>query len=107
MAHKSQGNTLTTAILDLESYLTSEAVYVMLSRVKKSENMRILQQSIKQKFQQGFQKTYRKEFHCLDFLHTETLNSSTPPLVINNHLGRLHDLQNIERWYNRMPREQR
>jgi len=35
-AHKSQGNTLESAILDLESCLNTEAAYVMLSRVKKS-----------------------------------------------------------------------
>ena len=41
-AHKSQGNTLQSAILDLESCFNIEAVYVMLSRVKKSDNIRIL-----------------------------------------------------------------
>jgi ATP-dependent exoDNAse (exonuclease V) alpha subunit len=38
-AHKSQGNTLQAAILDIESCLSTEAVYVMLSRVKNSDNI--------------------------------------------------------------------
>ena len=106
-AHKSQGNTLTAAILDLESCLTTEAVYVMLSRVKKSDNIRILRPFRKTKISTRISEDLRKEFRRLEFLHTETMNCSPPSFAINNRLGGLHDLQSIERWYNDKVREQR
>jgi hypothetical protein len=42
-AHKSQGNTVHAAILDIKSCLTIKATYVMLSKVKNSYNIHLLQ----------------------------------------------------------------
>ena len=100
-AHKSQGNTLTAAILDLEGCLTTEAVYVMLSRVKKSHNICILRPFRKAKISTRISEDLRKEFRRLDFLHTHTLNSSTTSPTVDDHLGGIHDLENIERWYDK------
>jgi len=98
-AHKSQGNTLKSAILDLESCLTTEAVYVMLSRVKKSENIRILRPFRKGKINTRISQDLRMEFRRLEFLHTETLKSSPIDLDINPTLGGIRELQKLEKWY--------
>ena len=99
-AHKSQGNTLTSAILDIESCLSTEAVYVMLSRVKKSDNIRILRPFRKAKIATRISEDLRREFRRLEFLHTQTLESTATRLEINASLGRVHDLEKIEKWYN-------
>jgi ATP-dependent exoDNAse (exonuclease V) alpha subunit len=100
-AHKSQGNTLPSAILDLESCLTTEAVYVMLSRVKKSDNIRILRPFRLSKITTRTSEDLRKEFHRFEFLHEQTLNASTPVPrpSINSNFGGARDLEKIENWY--------
>ena len=99
-AHKTQGNTLRSAVLDLESCLSTEAVYVMLSRVKKSDNIRILRPFHKKKITTRISEDLRKEFRRLQYLHTETLNSSPTLLEIDPKLGGMHDLENLENWFN-------
>ncbi len=98
-AHKSQGNTLQAAILDIESCLSAEAVYVMLSRVKDSNNIRLLRPFNIKKINTRCSEDLRKEFRRLEFLHNETLNSSMPKPQLNI-LGGMHDLEGIEKWYN-------
>jgi hypothetical protein len=100
-AHKSQGNTLPSAILDLESCLSTEAVYVMLSRVKKSANIRILRPFRINKITSRSSEDLRKEFRRLDFLHNHTLNSTTslPPLSFNSTMGGTRELQRVQKWY--------
>ena len=98
-AHKSQGNTLQSAILDLESCFNIEAVYVMLSRVKKSDNIRILRPFHKTKITTRISQELRKEFRRLEFLHAKTLSSSPINLDFNPTLGGIHDLEKVENWY--------
>ncbi len=82
-AHKSQGSTLPAAILDLESCPTTEAAYVMLSRVKDSDHIRILRPFHKKKISTRISEDLRNEFKRLDFLdastsnHTDTASSVT------------------------------
>ena len=97
-AHKSQGNTLPSAILDLESCLTTEAVYVMLSRIQKSNDFRILRPFHIKKINTRCSEDLRREFRRLEFLHNETLNSSNI-IPHPNISGGVHDLQNIEKWF--------
>jgi ATP-dependent exoDNAse (exonuclease V) alpha subunit len=99
-AHKSQGNTLPSAILDLESCLSTEAVYVMLSRVKKSENIRILRPFRKAKISTRISEDLRKELNRLEFLHTVTTNPSMSRTPLVSALGGVQDLQKIETWFN-------
>ncbi len=100
-AHKSQGKTLLSAIVDLQSCPSTEAAYVMLSRVKKSENIRILRPFQKNKISTRSSEDLRKELRRLQYLHEHTihLSGSTPNPQIQSRLGGLHDLQRIEKWY--------
>ena len=98
--HKSQGTTLDSTILNLESCFSTEAVYVMLLRVKKSDNICIFQPFHRTKITTRISEDLRKEFQRLEFLHTETLNSSPINLTVNASLGGMHELQKIEHWYN-------
>ena len=71
----------------------------MLSRVKDSNNIRLLRPFNIKKINTRCSEDLRKEFRRLEFLHNETLNSSMPKPQLNI-LGGMHDLEGIEKWYN-------
>jgi DNA replication protein DnaC len=99
--HKSQGKTLQSAIVDLQSCSSTEAAYVMLSRVKTSLNIRILRPFHKKKISTRSSEDLRKELRRLKYLHNHTISSSTsiPHPDIQTTLGGAHELQRLERWY--------
>ena len=100
--HKSQGSTLSNAILDLESCLSMEAAYVMLSRVTKSDNIRILRPFHKTKITIRPSEDLRKEFRRLEYLNTHHDQSPFSPNLDNNSdvtFGGCHELDRLERWF--------
>ena len=99
--HKSQGKTIPSAIVDLESCLSTEAVYVMLSRVKTSENLRILWPFSKTKISTRLSEDLRKEFKRLEYLNDQTRNPSneSTSLSINPSLGGARELDRVSKWF--------
>jgi len=99
--HKAQGMTLHSTILDIESCITSEAVYVMLSHVQKLTNIHILRPFHKSKITMRRSEDLQKEFCRLEFLHTQifSLSPITQFITLDTALGGMHELQTIENWY--------
>jgi len=92
-AHKSQGNTLESAILDIESCHSIEAVYVMLSRVKSSDRIRILRPFQRSKITSRLSEDLRNEFKRLDHL-SQSSSPSAP--VVNFASGGQHELDRLQ-----------
>lgn len=72
-AHKAQGQTMDRAIVDLESCVGTESPYVMLSRVRSIEGLRILRPFHIAKIQYRLSEDARREFRRLDFLRLTTI----------------------------------
>ncbi|PBK91218.1 hypothetical protein ARMGADRAFT_932757 [Armillaria gallica] len=60
-AHKVQGQTLTNVIMDLDCCRGTEALYVMISRVKSLEGLIILQEFKKSHINRRQSEDYHKE----------------------------------------------
>jgi len=72
-AHKSQGQTMEHAIVDLQSCHGTEAPYVMLSRVTSLEGLAILRPFDKRKIQCRQSEDSRREAKRLEFLRLHTV----------------------------------
>ncbi|KAI0077939.1 hypothetical protein K474DRAFT_1569156, partial [Panus rudis PR-1116 ss-1] len=72
-AHKSQGQTMTNIIVDLQNCHGTEAPYVMISRVKSLDGLRILRPFDRKKIQCHPSEDVRKEFLRLEILCLQTL----------------------------------
>jgi len=92
-AHKSQGNTLESAILDIESCHSIEAVYVMLSQVKSSDRIRILRPFQQSKITSRPSEDLRNEFKRLHHL-----SESSSPLapIVDFASGGQHELNRLQ-----------
>ncbi|KAF8167650.1 hypothetical protein B0H34DRAFT_637163, partial [Crassisporium funariophilum] len=71
-AHKSQGQTMRKALLDIESCKGTEAPYVMVSRITSLEGLLILRP-----FQQSKISCRQSEDTCKEFKHLEILRLQT------------------------------
>ncbi|KAI9067796.1 hypothetical protein FKP32DRAFT_1535635, partial [Trametes sanguinea] len=71
-AHKSQGQTFTRAIVDLESCMGTEAPYVMLSRVTSLDGVLILRPFNHNKITCRPSEDIRRENHRLHILSLKT-----------------------------------
>lgn len=99
-SHKSQGITLPSAIINLESCISMEAAYVMLSRVKNSNHIRILRPFHKTKICTRPSEDLRNEFKRLKFLDAETWHSSRFGLrSCINPSGGVPELERLENWF--------
>ena len=85
-AHKAQGQTMDKAIVDLESCHGTESQYVMLSRVKSLDGLRILWPFSITKIQCRQSKDPRRELRRMDFLQ----------LIIITELG--DTLESVRVW---------
>jgi len=72
-AHKSQGKTLSNAVIDLESCRGTEAPYVMLSRVSSLEGLVIVRPFAKSKIMCRQSEDARHEFRRLNLLRLQTI----------------------------------
>lgn len=72
-AHKAQGQTLTSAIVDLQSCYGTEAPYVMISRVTSLDGLLILRPFDKKKIQCRQSEDSRREMRCLDILRLKSI----------------------------------
>lgn len=72
-AHKAQGQTMNSVIVDLESCVGTESPYVMVSRVKSLDGSRILRPFNITKIQCHQSEDSRKEFRRLELLHLLTI----------------------------------
>jgi len=88
-AHKAQGQTMNKVIVDLNSCIGTEAIYIMVSRCTSLEGLMILRPFSIQKITTHRSQEARDEFSCLDRLNTETgvehrdslIRYSGPPLA--------------------------
>jgi len=96
-AHKSQGNTLCSAVLDIESCQSLEAAYVMLSRVKSSANIRILRPFKKTKIHTHLSQDLRTEFRRLDYLAGNIQEHPAPHHPTTVDLLNDHESE-LDRW---------
>ncbi|KAF8064264.1 hypothetical protein FPV67DRAFT_1397973, partial [Lyophyllum atratum] len=71
-AHKAQGQTLTAAIIDLESCYGTESPYVMVSRVTSLDGLLILRPFSKSKIQSRRSEDSRRERRRLELLRLHT-----------------------------------
>ncbi|TDL13843.1 hypothetical protein BD410DRAFT_695407, partial [Rickenella mellea] len=71
-AHKAQGQTLSQALIDLQSCKGTEAPYVMVSRVKSLDGLVILRPFSKKKITCRQSEELRNELRRLQFLHLKT-----------------------------------
>jgi hypothetical protein len=98
MAHKAQGQTLTKAIIDLQSCKGTEAPYVMLSRVKSLKGLLILRPFEKKKIQCRQSEDVRTEMLRLEALSLETIiNTSNNEIEKKNVNKLLHNLHENKR----------
>ena len=74
--HKAQGQTMTQAILDLQSCKGTEAPYVMLSRVKSLNGLLILRPFEQRKIQCRQSEELRAELKRLECLRLQTLSNT-------------------------------
>jgi hypothetical protein len=72
-AHKAQGQTMDRAIVDLESCFGTESPYVMISRVRSLDGLRILRPFNIAKIQCRQSEDSRREFRRLDFIRLLTI----------------------------------
>lgn len=72
-AHKSPGQTLEKAMVDLDSCRGSEAPYVMISRVKSLQGLLILRPFLMEKIQRRLSQDTRKEMHRLEIMRLRTI----------------------------------
>jgi hypothetical protein len=72
-AHKAQGQTMISAIVDLESCVGTESPYVMVSRVKSLDGLRILRPFNIAKIQCHQSEDSRREFRRLELLRLLTI----------------------------------
>ncbi|THU92918.1 hypothetical protein K435DRAFT_623253, partial [Dendrothele bispora CBS 962.96] len=72
-AHKSQGQTLSHAIVDLQSCRGSEMPYVMVSRVRSLDGLLLLREFDIGKIQCRQSEDARTEARRLELLHLRTL----------------------------------
>ncbi|KAF8340218.1 hypothetical protein F5887DRAFT_853569, partial [Amanita rubescens] len=72
-AHKSQGQTMKRAIVDLDSCSGSEAPYVMISRVKSLSGLLIYRPFDKRKIRCCLSQDARAEERRLRILHLHTM----------------------------------
>jgi ATP-dependent DNA helicase PIF1 len=70
--YKSQGRTLSHAIVDLESARSLQGSYVMLSRVKSLANLAILRNFKRERIEQRLSEELRDEFSRLEMLSART-----------------------------------
>ncbi|KAJ7311670.1 hypothetical protein DFH08DRAFT_620647, partial [Mycena albidolilacea] len=71
-AHKAQGKTMDTVIMDLESTSGTESPYVMLSRATSLAGVFILRPFNKKVIQRRPSQDVREEFRRLDMLYHQT-----------------------------------
>ena len=90
-AHKSQGQTMQQAIIDLQSCHGTESPYVMLSRVTSLEGLAILRPFDKRKIQCRQSEDSRREKKRLDFLRMHTIiqhgdesESASAQMILSN-----------------------
>jgi PIF1-like helicase len=86
--YKSQGRTLSHAIVDLESARSLQGTYVMLSRVKTLANLAILRNFKRERIEQRLSEELRDEFMRLETLSAHTMELHIRKAQIKDmHLG--------------------
>ncbi|TEB18783.1 hypothetical protein FA13DRAFT_1584374, partial [Coprinellus micaceus] len=71
-AHRSQGQTMTHAIVDIGSSINTQAAYVMVSRATSLDGLLIFQPFQKSVIQRGLPEEVHVEFHRLEIAALRT-----------------------------------